>query len=68
MPNLPRDLQRAIQSGRLTNAQIHELIKLEAKALGLTFEQARQRAEARSLPSNTIGSDLQMLFGLLAAA
>jgi len=67
MPELPEDLQKAIESGHLTNEQIRLLIELEAKALGLSVDEARKLARARALPSNAVGSDLQLLFGLVAA-
>ena len=68
MPELPADLLEAIESGQLTDEQIRRLIEIEAKSIGLTFEKAAALAEARSLPKNAVGSDLQLLFGLLAAA
>lgn len=68
MPELPEDLRNAIESGHLTAAQLHHLIELEAKALGLSYEEARIRAKARSLPRTGLGSDLQLLFALLPAA
>jgi hypothetical protein len=68
MPELPEDLQRAIEAGTLTNEQIRQLIELEARVIGLSFDEALAKAQDRSLPSNPVGSDLQMLFGLLKAA
>ncbi len=65
MPELPDELRQAIESGHLTYAQIRQLIELEAGAIGLSYEEARARARARSLPRNGIGTDLQLLFGLI---
>ena len=67
MPKLPEDLQRAVESGTLTNEQIRLLIDLEAKFIGLSFDEARKRARNRTLPNSPVGSDLQLLFGLLPA-
>jgi hypothetical protein len=67
MPELPADLRAAIESGCLTESQIRQLIELEAQVIGLSFDEARVRARTRSLPTNTVGSDLQLLFGLLPA-
>jgi hypothetical protein len=68
MPELPEDLRKAIESGQLTDKQIRQLIELEAQAIGLSFEQAERLAETRSLPRNAVGSDLQLLFGMLVPA
>jgi hypothetical protein len=67
MPELPEELRQAIESGVLTSEQIRQLIELEAKAIGLTYAEAIVRAEARSLPRNGIGNDLQLLVRLLPA-
>ena len=67
MTPLPTDLQQAIERGELTEGQLRELIELEAKALGLTYEEAVQRAKERRLPKNYIGSDLELLVQLLPA-
>jgi hypothetical protein len=68
MPPLPMDLQVAIEHGELTNEQLRELIRLEAMALGMSFEEAVRRAHERSLPKNYIGSDIELLVELLPAA
>ena len=65
MDPLPRELQRAIERGQLTDEQVRELITLEAAALGLTYEEAVERAKARTLPRNHIGADLELLVQLL---
>ncbi len=66
MTPLPTDLQQAIEQGELTEAQLRELIELEAKALGLTYEEAVKKARERRLPKNYIGADLELLVQLLA--
>ena len=65
MEPLPRELQTAIEQGQLTDEQFRELITLEAAALGLTYEEAIERAKARTLPQNHIGADLELLVQLL---
>jgi hypothetical protein len=67
MTPLPDDLQQAIERGELTEAQLRELIELEAKALGFTYEEAVQKAKERRLPHNTLGADLELLVQLLPA-
>jgi hypothetical protein len=67
MPELPEELRKAIESGKLTDEQVRLLIELEAKVIGLSYDEARARAKARSLPRNGIGNDLQLLFGLVPA-
>ena len=67
MTPLPTDLQQAIEQGELTEAQLRELIELEAKAIGLTYEEAVKKARERRLPKNYIGADLELLVQLLAA-
>ena len=67
MTPLPTDLQKAIERGELTEAQLRELIELEAKAIGLTYEEAVKKARERRLPKNYIGADLELLVQLLAA-
>jgi hypothetical protein len=67
MSPLPAALQEAIERGELTEAQLRELIALEAKALGLTYEEAVRKARDRRLPKNYIGADLELLVQLLPA-
>jgi hypothetical protein len=68
MPELPKELREALARGRLTRAQLRQLITLEARALRLTYAQALKRARARTLPKNAIGTDLARLVDLLSAA
>ena len=67
MSPLPQDLQKAVEQGQLTDAQLHELIALEAKALDLDYAEAVKRAREGRLPKNHIGADLELLVDLLAA-
>ena len=60
------ELLRAIESGELTEDQVQELIAFEAAEIGLTYDQAVALGRARSLPGNAMGSDIQMLLGLIA--
>lgn len=69
MPELPKSLQQAIEQGELTDAQLRELIGLEAKALGLlSTEEAIEHAKAHTLPRNYIADDLALLIELLPQA
>ena len=65
MDPLPLELQQAIEEGALTDEQLRELITLEAKAIGLTFEEAVARARNRTLPHNALGTDVEFLLHLL---
>jgi hypothetical protein len=67
MTPLPKALQKAIEDGELTEAQLRELIRLEAEAIGLSYEEAVDRARKRSLPKSPIGLDIEALVQLLAA-
>lgn len=61
MDDLPTELQAAIESGTLTTDQVRQLADLEAQALGLTLDQALEKARRRELPQSYLGQDLQML-------
>ncbi len=65
---VPATLVEAIELGELTQEQLKELIGVEAKALGLTLDEAVRAAKDRTLPKNHIGADLELLVGLLEAA
>lgn len=68
MPKLPNDLLRAMKEGQtLTEAQLRQLIELEAKAIGLSFDEALERARERKLPNNPIGLDLSLLIEMLTS-
>ena len=69
MAELPKELVEAIERGEVTEEQLRELIRLEARALGLSFEEAVERAKNKSLPSKGhIAADLELLVELLPAA
>lgn len=67
MTPLPETLQEAIERGELTEAQLRELIRLEAEELGLTFEEAVRQAKAHRLSHTPTGADLELLVQLLPA-
>ncbi len=67
MSPLPATLQEAIERGELTEAQLRELIRLEAEELNLTFEEAVQRAKEHRLSHTPTGADLELLVQLLPA-
>lgn len=67
MAPLPATLQEAIEHGELTEDQLRELIRLEAAELGLTFDEAVQRAREGTLPHDLLGTDIGMLVELLPA-
>jgi len=61
-------LQAAIDGGKeLTTEQLRELIEFEARELGFSFEEAQRLAKHGQLPKNALGSDVELLFQLLAA-
>jgi hypothetical protein len=68
MGKLPGALVDAVEVGELSADQLQELITAEAKALGLTFDEAVRAAKDGTLPKNLIGSDLSLLVDLLEAA
>lgn len=65
LDTMPADLVRALEDGALTDDQLVQLITIEAAELGLSFDEAVQRARDGSLPKNLIGLDLEMLVSLL---
>ncbi len=67
MVPLPQTLRESIEKGELTEAQLRELIKLEAQAIGLDFDEAVKLAKERRLPKNLIGADIELLVHLLPA-
>jgi hypothetical protein len=68
MPELPASLVDAIERGELTREQLDELIRLEARALGLDYAEAVRRARAGTLPEQyPLRADLELLVDLLAA-
>lgn len=67
MADKSQTLRDAIKTGELTEKQVLDLIALEAKRIGLSAEEAIDRAKERTLPHNYIGADLYLLVRLLAA-
>ncbi len=65
MSPLPRKLQKAIKRGNLTKAQLRALITLEARELGLSYDEAVRLARQRRLPRNVLGVDIELLVQLL---
>ena len=63
---IPPELMQAIESGELTQAQLRQLITIEAQVMGLSFDDAVCQARARTLPKTLLGSDIEMLVELLA--
>ncbi len=63
---LPADLLAAMADGELTEAQLRQLITIEASDLGLGFDEAVRRARDGSLPKNVVGLDLELLVEMLA--
>lgn len=62
---MPAHLRGALESGRLTDEQLREVIAYEAGLLGLTFDRALALSRAGRLPSNTVGTDLKLWISLL---
>ncbi len=67
MGPVPKKLQQAIKRGELTPAQLRQLITLEARELGLSYDKAVRLARQRRLPRNVFGADLGLLVQLLPA-
>jgi len=58
---LPKELADAIESGDITQEQLRQLIKIEAGWLGLSFDEALERARTNTLPKDALGTDIQFL-------
>lgn len=58
---LPQDLVDAVESGDATQEQLRQLIEIEAGWLGLTFDEAVERAHQNTLPKGYLGSNVQLL-------
>ncbi|MBA2450991.1 MAG: hypothetical protein H0V51_23505 [Chloroflexi bacterium] len=63
---VPAEIQAAIERGLVTQAQLRELIEIEAEQIGLNFDEAVRRAHQGTLPENEIGIDLEFLVRMLA--
>jgi hypothetical protein len=64
---IPPELLKAMDGGELTQEQLRQLISIEAQTIGLTFEQAVDRARTGELPRTALGADIELLVMLLAA-
>jgi hypothetical protein len=62
---IPDDIVRAMECGELSRDQLRELIRIEAESIGLSFDEAVERARQRTLPNSLIGSDLRFLVLML---
>ena len=63
--HIPEDLVEALDSGELSQAQLRQLIGIEAAALGMSFSDAVAGARENTLPKDPIGSDLRFLVRML---
>ncbi len=70
MGNLPANLVKAIEQGQpITEEQLRELITVEAKEIGLSFDEAVRAAEEGTLPSGSlVASDVAFLVDLVRYA
>lgn len=70
MGNLPANLVKAIEQGQpITEEQLRELITVEAKEIGLSFDEAVKAAQKGTLPSGSlVASDVAFLVDLLRYA
>ncbi len=62
---IPDELLNALESGELSPDQLRELIRLEAEAIGLSFDEALAAAHHRTLPTDPVGTDLGFLVSML---
>jgi len=69
VPDFPADILSAMERGEpLSDEQFRRLIDVEARAIGLTFDEAIEAARRRTLPQGPIGTDLGLLIEMLQAA
>jgi hypothetical protein len=62
---MPADLLAAIEDGEINQAQVRQLIAIEAEAIGLSFDEAIAGVHADTLPQNPIGLDIRLLSMML---
>jgi hypothetical protein len=62
---IPDELLRALESGEVSQAQLRQLISIEAEAIGVSFAGAVAGARENTLPKDPIGSDLRLLVRML---
>lgn len=65
--HIPESLLKALEAGELDRKQLRGLIEIEAEALGLSFDEAIERAHANTPPQTPEGFDLQFHIVMLAA-
>lgn len=58
-PQMPPHLVAAMEHEDLTEAQLREIVAIEAAQFGLTLDEAIARARENRLPRNPRGFDLQ---------
>jgi len=68
MSEISKTLREAMKRGRLTPTQVTRLIGVEAKALGLSTEEAIQRARSGDLPRDYLADDIAQLVRLWDSA
>lgn len=62
---VPTDIIEAMEQGRMTREQVQRLATIEAKELGLDFDEAVRLAHENRLPTNALGTDLLFLIQML---
>jgi hypothetical protein len=65
---MTEELLKAIARGELTAEELIELIAAQAQQLGLSVDDAIERARSDSLPRSPLGIDTKLLVELLPAA
>ena len=61
----PEEVQQAVQSGEILNdAHLRALIEVDARALGMSPDEAILRARRGTLPKGPITDDLLLLLGI----
>ena len=61
----PKEIQTAVQSGAvLSEDHLRALIEIDARALGISPDEAILRARTRSLPKSPIADDLILLLSI----
>lgn len=63
-----QELLDALDKGELSVENLKELIEIEAAQLGLTVDEAIERARKNTLPKGPLGTDLQFNIIMLITA
>lgn len=63
--DIPNEIVRSLEAGELSEAQLRELIRIEAESIGLTFNLAIESARNGTLPRCHVGSDVEFLIEML---